>query len=75
MRPRVSVTLGSYDGVAGLTIKDDGIGFNTGHSGAPGRADWWDPLTVAEHAGVVAGARHIESAAEEGTRVIVEVGR
>jgi signal transduction histidine kinase len=62
-------------GVARLTIKDDGIGFNAGHSGAPGRADCWCPPTAAEHAEAVDGRRHIESTAEEGTRVIVEVGR
>lgn len=80
---QATVTVEVDSGTLRLVIADDGIGFDPSttletspaHLAEPDGGRGWGLLTMTERAEAVGGRCRIESAAGQGTRVVVEVAR
>ena len=69
----IEVALGAAPERVTLTIDDDGVGFDAGHTMPAG--NHWGLATMRERADAVGATLRIESAPERGVHVIVEVPR
>ena len=65
----VTVRYSARPGHASLSVRDDGIGLNTG----AGRADRYGMIGMRERAEAIGAVLRIESPPEGGTRVTVEL--
>jgi len=69
----VTITFEEVDGLARLTISDDGKGFDMTAIGKPGKESGWGLTTMLERAAGLGGELHVESEPGKGTRVRVEI--
>lgn len=72
---RVQVAIETIADKVRLTVEDDGCGFDARNATQRGVDKGWGIMLMRERAAAVGGSLKVESAADEGTRVIVEVSR
>ena len=70
----VAITLQQTEALLRLTIADDGCGFDTAAAAGRSEKAGWGLMTMRERAAAIGGTLRIESAPDEGTRVIAEIG-
>lgn len=68
---KVTVTLGTTPDMSRLTIADDGCGFDPSAWKQPAKDHGWGLMIMRERAAAVGAGLSVESAPEQGTRVIV----
>ena len=71
----ITIQVATQGQMVAMMIEDNGIGFEDARHTSPGESRGWGLMTMSERAEAVGGFCRIESKAEQGTRVIVEVMR
>ena len=72
---RASLTLESFPAGIGLTIADDGVGFDPSARRQPDGHSGWGLITMRERAEAAGGRLQVETRPGQGTRIVVEMAR